>query len=63
MTRFYVQLNKSKDGEILRRESVTQETIIEKIKFMLRPYTVRSCERLVIHSSSYFYFAGQREAL
>lgn len=63
MTRFYVQLNKSKDGEILRRESVTQEIIIEKIKFMLRPYTVRSCGRLVIYSSSYFYFAGQREAL
>ncbi|KAJ5140422.1 hypothetical protein N7448_003830 [Penicillium atrosanguineum] len=46
MTRFYVQLNKGKDEEILRRESVTQETITEKIKFMLRPYTVnvKRCE-------------------
>lgn len=40
MTRFYVQLNRGPDGEHMRRESVTHETIIEKIKSMLRPYTV-----------------------
>lgn len=40
MTRFYVQLNRGKDTEKLRKESITQETIIEKIRYMLRPYTV-----------------------
>ncbi|KAL8818467.1 MAG: hypothetical protein Q9191_007936, partial [Dirinaria sp. TL-2023a] len=64
LTRFYVQLNHGKGEEELPRESVTEDAIIEKLRQMLRPYTltVRYCEWWSAFTVAHYLSSGMTKA-